>query len=734
MRNSIGSWIEPDANQAGWSTDTRPVWRTRLLFVAFLLPFSLIALRLVLLQVYLPPRFTEIFEQTSVVMEEIPTRDGRILSRDGTILAYDRERQDLQVHYRWLEQTPNPDWLKTMARSKLSRTERRSSKKLAQQMADIEATRQALHLQLAKLVGLTPKELRERYAQIEKRVTALREHVARHRARPVVTPEPAIDSAHFIARLWNRVANELTSPPERSAELVLAEEVSFHTVITGLPTEIAREIAAQPELYPGTRVVVETERVYPQRTLAAHILGARTPLRHDELPATPDVSVSLKPGDRLGRTGIEQTYDQQLRGVRGLKKLVQNRRGETISAEIIREAREGEDIVLSLDADLQTEAERLLDSVLVDPVEVDTTENQAADASVAATQPPNGGAIVAIDISSGEVLVAASAPRFDANLLVRSSQAEWDKANSDPRRPFFVRATQMAIPPGSTFKALTAIAAIESGVDPQEPIHCLGYLDQPNKHRCLTFRHYGVGHGETRMADALCRSCNVYFFTAARKIGPENLTTWAQRMGFGSKTGIDFPQEDPGLVPTPAAGKHWPTGETLGLSIGQASLKVTPLQMARFMALVANGGEQITPRLVMAHGPAQILGKTETDVQGLWSSDRIAGLHPETLEAVRHGLELVVSDPRGTGYKTVRNDVISIAGKTGTAETGGGRPDHAWFVGYAPADHPKVAFAVVLEDGGSGGKVAGPIAKELAIAIQNRLKGVRNLFSALPPK
>jgi penicillin-binding protein 2 len=326
------------------------------------------------------------------------------------------------------------------------------------------------------------------------------------------------------------------------------------------------------------------------------------------------------------------------------------------------------------------------------------------------------------------------------------------------------RLTHLQLPPGSAFKPLIAVAVLESRrIDPDEPIHCRGYLDEPDRDRCLIYRHYGVGHGDVTLEDALCRSCNVYFFTAARRIGPEAIVEWAERFGFGRATGIDLPGEYAGSVPCPPALRRerekqavvqaifspfaedggsasppaiqtgaretWYPGDTLGLAIGQSRLTVTPLQIVRMMAAIANGGYLVTPHVVRRIHPSSandadaVNLASDADHAPLTSGDvspppvPIRGLSPSTLQRVRAGLSRVVSHPQGTGHRSVYLEDVSIAGKTGTAETGRSGEDHAWFVGYVPADAPRFAFVVVLDRGGSGGAIAGPPARKVVEAM-----------------
>jgi penicillin-binding protein 2 len=277
----------------------------------------------------------------------------------------------------------------------------------------------------------------------------------------------------------------------------------------------------------------------------------------------------------------------------------------------------------------------------------------------------------------------------------------------------------MALPPGSVFKSLTATALLESGLVPDgHSIACRGFLDRPSHHRCYVFSRFGVGHGKTNLGDALCRSCNVFFFDAARRLarsgptGHNNLHLWAERFGFGHPTGIDLPGESSGDLPAP------PTrpliSETMQLAIGQGPVTATPLQIVRMMAAIANGGSLVTPHVVSGHGPDAAALATRADPR----ATRIANLSPRTLAIVQNGLRRVVEDPLGTGYKRIRLPEMAIAGKTGTAEVGGDLEDHAWFAGYVPADRPRLAFVVVLEHAGSGGRQAGPVARQLVQSMQ----------------
>jgi len=728
------AWKRDDSRQASaWDADRAPGLRLALLWLGMIAPLCAVALRMSQLQVALREDFASGFEQTYEVREEIPARDGRILAADGSVLAGEVERYDLQVHFRLVQEPADARWLRGEALKRLSRQERRDKKLIAAEEERVLARRDELWKRLALLSQRNAEQMANAREAVQQRVAKIRQAVVRFREQREVDSSAATSLASLTTQqgwqsVWNRVHKELLESPSRPVHAgPIAEEEDFHTIATDVDADTKGEIEAHPERYPGTRIARQTRRTYPQSEVAAHLIGSRTPLTADEYSARREKLASIDPldyhtGDRIGRSGLELQYDSHLHGVRGERRLVKNRRGEVVLSEVLREPKHGRDLVLTLDVEVQRRAERLLDVALETVTLAGATDEESHQGKASEATCPKGGCLVAIDVHTGAVLAAAAAPRFDLNLLVSPDLGQWRDLLADPRKPLFPRVTQMALAPGSVFKAITAVAALESGkLNADVPIYCQGYLDRPDQHRCLTYRHYKVGHGETRLADALCRSCNVYFFTAARRMGPKILVDWAERFGIGQPTGIDLPSEGHGRLPSPAEsrdGQHrrWHPGDTLGLSIGQSELLVTPIQMARAMAAIANDGQLVTPHLAGEAGPATI-NDAIAFRSALATPDArpIAGLHAHTLESVREGLTMVVHDPRGTAYKTVRLKEVTIAGKTGTAETNGA--DHAWFAGYVPAERPRIAFVIVLEHGGSGGKSAGPVARQFVSGL-----------------
>ncbi len=678
-----------------------------------------IAGRIAHVQAFIADRFVGSWDEKSTALEAIPAANGRIVSADGVVLAFDRTRFSLSVHYRWLEDPPNPRWLSQQARQRLAPRDRRDRDMLQRAEEEVLRQRDELWTSLATLTGQSRPELDSRRQAIQNRIARMVRSVeARRQARSDADRQAAVDDeapGDLLESLWSTLVAELTTPPqrERTDPLVLKEELQFHQILSDLTLSTAAAIEAAPSTFPPGVVAVQRrhERVYPGRDLASHIIGVRRTARTDSDAAL-----------RGGESGIEQAYDSVLRGQDGIRRVVYNRRREIIASTVVRPPVEGRDVTLSIVAEAQRAAESILEAALAGATPSASAVDDTSAAETVEGTLPRGGTIVAIDVATGDTIAAACAPRFDLNLFNQFDADRWQKLMDDPRRPFFPRVTAMTAPPGSVFKVLTAIAALEEGViEPDQAIHCQGFLHRPDQLRCMIFRQHGASHGDVTLSDALCQSCNVYFFEAARKLGDDPLRQWSERFGFGAPTGADLPGEAGGRLPRRPAGggRRGDQGATLQLAIGQSSLLVSPLQVARMMAAIANGGSLVAPRFAHVSPPGtatdtiQLVGFEASEGAG---SGTNIGLSPRTVAVLRESLERVVSDPLGTG-RAAAVAGVRVAGKTGTAETGGGQPDHAWFAGYAPADRPRIAFVVMLEHAGSGGKTAGPVAREFVDAL-----------------
>ncbi len=758
------------------SLDRNPLIRLVVLFVVLVAPFTAITAKLAQLQGVEQDDFADGLEQKlTESFQAIPTNDGRILM-GGTVMARDVATYRLKLHYRWLEEPADPGWLKRKAQARLSKADRKKRDRVNAAQEQILEERHRLWERLTVAMNITAEEFAARRAEIQKRVehvvtlvdTKRQKRLDEEQQQRDAELQKLSDRQDWVDRMATQVKHELTTPPRRKQvePVVVQEELDYHIIAENIPFERVTEIVTQPTLFPGIEYEITTRRDYPQGPLAGHLIGFRkvieptatvdgTPAAETDLIASS--GAETRPDERAGQAGIERSYDRFLSGRPGELRIVRDAEGEIVLREVVREAQPGADIELALVEPVQRRAEALLDrATQTRPLRLDEDILFVKNSSLAKKdgtrdengEPPaqvaTGGCILAMNIASGELLAAACAPRFDIRIMVDFREEIWQQLQKDPGNPLFPRVTSMALPPGSVFKAMTSIAALEEHViEPSGTIQCDGYFDprQPNKHRCYAYRKLGHGHGPMSVVDALTKSCNVYFFNQAKNLGPQRLVSWSHRLGFGELTGIDVPGEVRGIVPpagvdeflrladfdehseragssgngivrtsgTASRARRWSQASTIEYGIGQADLAVTPLQIVRLMAAIANGGELVQPRVV--HDVSVLRNGRKSSVELPESKPLQTGVSERTLHFVREGLEAVVL--RGTASLTARHKQVTVAGKTGTAETGFNRPDHAWFAGYVPADRPQVAFVVALENGGSGAKAAAPLAHEL---------------------
>ena len=652
----------------------------------------------------------------------IPAVRGRILSRDGAVLAVDRQLAGLAVHYRYLEEPCDPGWLRLAARARLTPVQRKQPQCLAAATEEVLRQRTELAQRICQLCGLSSPQWERRRGQIQNRVQQIAEAVRRRHTEAAEKPASLASRSSASPAgpsLRNFLLDTLkaAAEPVDSGRIVVAEERQYHVVVDDVSPAVVARVEAQPELYPGVKIVPRSQRTYPGGMLAAHTLGYVGP---------PDQSSIARDGapDFVGRTGLERHYESVLRGHAGEGLELVDHSGRLISTQRVTEPVAGRDLILTLDSRLQQVAETLLDQALARRAVLGGTAGLSSRAESTVNRSLGGGAAVVLDVQTGALLVAASAPRFDPGWFAQGSSDAIAAVLADPEHPLFDRVATMALPPGSVFKIVTAIALLESpSFQPEAAFTCRGYLDTPDRWRCESFVRHGRGHGPVTLADALAQSCNVYFFQHARQLGPEPLVDWATRLGFGQLTGRDLPQEARGTLPTlPAQGdpqrRFWRVADTLELCIGQGTITATPLQVARLLAAVANGGRLVTPHCVTGDCPNFRVSENGT-VPFDSAAQQIPGLHSHTFAVLRDGLARAVSDPRGTAHDTLQLDTVTVAGKTGTAQTGPGQADHAWFAGYVPANQPRFAIVAVLEHGGDAALATGPLVKRLILQMQD---------------
>jgi penicillin-binding protein 2 len=639
--------------------------------------------------------FREVANRPIETIVPLEAERGRILARDGTVLAADRQAQALAIHYRYLQFPLDERWLKRQARERLKRADHRDAAKVRATEEAIRAEIAQLHRRLAALSGINDAQWQKRVARIERRVDQMAAEVNRRRQQNFVEQTATLPDDESLS-LASILAG-LFAPPQQlpPAEITVAEQAAYHRVVDELSQEVAEKITATPAAYPGVKVVPYIRRHYPHSLLAANIIG------HVGSPSVAQATIvatrpDAEPPAVVGLLGVERQFQDQLTGRPGSSRHLSDRRGELLATHVDRKPLTGHDVILTLDVELQSFAEQLLDRFA-----------RRQNLQLELEQPLGSGAVVVMDVQSGEMLAAASQPRFDPNWFA-TGDPRIEAVLHDAGRPLFDRATRMAIPPGSVFKPLTGIALLEHGiVRADSPFECQGYLDDPERMRCQIFRHHGIGHGEVTLGGALAQSCNVYFFHHARALEPASLIAWARRFGFGGQASQREGQAA-GHLPLPAELRQ-PSDVQL-FAIGQGTLTATPLEVLRMYAAIANGGYLVAPRFTCQRVSGEVRDMQPSPRAP--TAEKIAGLADQTLESVRAGLLSVVEDAAGTAFDTVRISDFAIAGKTGTAETGG-EADHAWFAGYAPAGSPRVAFVVVLEHGGSGSTAAGTIARHL---------------------
>jgi penicillin-binding protein 2 len=444
-------------------------------------------------------------------------------------------------------------------------------------------------------------------------------------------------------------------------------------------------VASHHDFFPELELIEAQRRLYPQDGMMAHVIGYTAQITESQLDM-PEFS-KCSPNDVVGQTGIELQYNETLMGINGQRQVVVNNRGRVQKKLDEQKYVAGKDLELTIDLDLQAVAELALEDKV--------------------------GAVVALDPRSGEVLAMASRPTFDSNRFAAGIKArDWKAIQDNPDHPLLNRGTQAQYAPGSTFKPIVALAALETGtITDQFTVHCAGSVTlYGHVYHCMT----KTGHGTLQLHSAIVHSCDSYFYVVGDKLGIDNLSHYGDMVGFGKLSGIDLPGEKPGLMPskewmTRAQHQRWYAGETPPVAVGQGALTVTPLQLARAIGGIAVGGIWHQPHLV------KVLGQTERPTR--------ADLDPENLKTVIDGMFGVVNEG-GTGAGA-RLPTIEVCGKTGTAQlasldyvkahasdTTKDMRDNAWFVGFAPRVDPEIVVVAMVEHGVHGANEA-PIVRDV---------------------
>ena len=453
-------------------------------------------------------------------------------------------------------------------------------------------------------------------------------------------------------------------------------------------------IDAHRSEFPEIDIIQSQQRFYPKHGVGAAVLGYVGEVSQADL-AKP--GSNYRPGDLAGKFGIEKEYNSVLRGRDGMKRVVVNSRGQEVGTLGTVNALPGHDLKLTLDLNLQLTAEAALGD--------------------------KPGAVVAMDPRTGEVLAMVSHPTFDPNDFTHHiSVKTWQDLTTNPLHPLMNKAIQAQLAPGSIFKIITGTAALESGaITPDFTMHCKGEVTIYGHtfHDWTYWQHRG-GHGDVDFHRAIVVSCDVYFYTLGKMLGIQKIDYYADHLGLGRRTGIDLPDEDSGLMPSPgwvrkAFHHQWWPGETMSVAIGQGAVQVTPLQVAYVIGGVASGGKLERPHLAFRH-ELEELGADPPAI-----TEVSFPLQNTTVQAVTNGMWGVVNEPEGTGAGA-RCQGLNVAGKTGTAQVVSTRlmtseyksnfRNNAWFVGYSPSPNPDIVVAVLVMQG-QHSSVAAPIAGDV---------------------
>lgn len=448
----------------------------------------------------------------------------------------------------------------------------------------------------------------------------------------------------------------------------------------------------------GINVVVEPVRNYSSGTLAAHIIGNIGQINEDELSTRKD---TYNADDIIGKSGIEYACEEYLKGEDGIKQIDMSVDGTVNEEYITKEAVKGCDVVLTIDANLQKATEEALVAT------IDKIRNGGFSKAYDA----NAGAAVVMNVKTGEILAMASYPTYNPQDFVGGiSNDKWAEYRDNIYKPLRNKAIQDAYAPGSIFKMITAIAGLESGVvTTTEKIYDTGIYPKYTNPKCWYYTDYHRGHGNLNVSEAIQKSCNFFFYTIGDRMGIDTLEKYARYFGLGTKTGIELPNETSGYVASrnTASGETWYGGQITSASIGQGDNQYSPLQIAKYISMLTNGGNVVEPTIIKSiirtdgtevprseyeQKIDEKLGIKETETEDL-------GIHQENLDEVLEGMKSVAMDG-GTAYNIFRTFEIEIGGKTGSAEAG--RNVNAWFAGFAPYDDPEIAVVVFIENGGHG--------------------------------
>ena len=485
------------------------------------------------------------------------------------------------------------------------------------------------------------------------------------------------------------------------------------TIAKDIPREAIAEFSENSENYPGINISVQPVRLYKEGTLASHILGYAAKISDDEYKNLKD---DYDQNDLIGKTGIESLFEKYLKGKKGTKQIDMAVDGTTTAEVVEDEAVAGSNVILTIDSKLQ----KIAEEALKDNIE------KIKNGGFGKVYDAKGGSCVVMNVKTGEVLAMASYPDYNPQSFANGiSSEEWKSYNENTSYPLLNKCIQSAYEPGSIFKMVTAIAGLESGnISLTERINDTGvYKKYGTDWKCWYYTDYHTGHGYLNVIGAIQKSCNFFFYETADRMGIDTLDKYAKYFGLGTKTGIELPGEVSGNLASKeyvkSINESWNPGDTINAAIGQGYNKFTPLQMAKYISMVANGGNKVDASIVKSIQNADGTEVSKDEINKFVSeklgiskdneSEDIT-LNSEYVNAVKEGMRSVTSGEAGTAYARFKNFNISVGGKTGSAEAGkdanGKDIVNAWFAAFAPYEDPEIAVVVMVENGGHGNYTA----------------------------
>lgn len=524
--------------------------------------------------------------------------------------------------------------------------------------------------------------------------------------------------------------------------LAIRYEISYRGYSNTKSIEIAEDISQNSLLqinernseFSGVEITGEPIRTYPLGNTASHILGRIGKIESYELEGNEEI---YDPNDIIGKSGIEYVFEKYLKGTDGVKQIDMDVDGTITGEYITEEAVSGADVILTIDSKLQAVTEQALKNNI----------EKIANGGFSDTSPADAGAAVVLNVKTGEVLAMASYPDYSPSEFVNGiDTATWNYYINGDTKPLENKAIAAMYSPGSTFKMATAIAGLESGaITTTETIRDTGVYKKYNSSwKCWIYTSNHIGHGRLSVSDAIKKSCNYFFYEVGDRIGIDTLAKYSYYLGLGHKTGIELQGEISGVLASNQIAEQenrvWNPGETISAAIGQSYNTFTPVQMAKYVAMIANRGKNldvtVVKSIVNADGSEvprdeyqsyvnERLGLTDENIEEM-------SFNEENINAILEGMRGVTSESGGTAYSTFKDFNIEVGGKTGSAQTGVEGKTNAWFVGFAPFDDPEIAIVVFVRNGGHGGYTAEVARDIIAQYFGMNVNQVTEDVSAIP--